>query len=113
MKTVCPCCKTEVEIDRPLVDLSRNTVAYGGKSIRVPGRQAEMAKVLVDYDPGVLVSRDHIMVKVWGTNAMDIRNVYVQVKNLRKALRAIGWTINREHGEGYYLDRLEEPQSAV
>jgi two-component system response regulator RegX3 len=94
------------------VDSQRNLLLMDGRAVALTQKEFDLASYLFQ-NPGKLVSRDHLLDKVWGINAMvDTRTVDTHVSRLRKKLLldgAKGWKMSPVYGFGYRMDRLEQP----
>jgi DNA-binding response OmpR family regulator len=64
-------------------------------------------------NPGKLLSRVHLLEKLWGLNAeVDTRTVDTHVSRIRRKLVIApehGWQIVPVYGFGYRMERLEPP----
>jgi two-component system, OmpR family, response regulator RegX3 len=80
-----------------------------GEAIKLTVKEYELACYLFQ-NPGKLLSRVHLLEKLWGLNAdVDTRTVDTHVSRLRKKL-AIGpdngWQIIAVHGWGYRVEKV-------
>jgi DNA-binding response OmpR family regulator len=112
--TKCPCCGSEVEIKRPLLDLVGNAVAWEDKIQALTPRVAEVLSVLIDAYPGHVQSKA-IFDRVFGKRDANQPSctVHVFIKKLRKRLPHIGWDILTAYGRGYALQRIQESQASA
>jgi len=96
-------------------DLSRHTLALQGQVLPMTQKEFDLAVVFLQ-NPGKLLSRDHLLNKVWGLHAeVDTRTVDTHVSRLRKKLRldgSLGWRMGAVYGFGYRLDRSGEALAA-
>ena len=94
------------------VDSQRNLLLMDGKVVALTQKEFDLASYLFQ-NPGKLVSRDHLLDKVWGINAVvDTRTVDTHVSRLRKKLSldgSKGWKMSPVYGFGYRLDRIGQP----
>ena len=71
--------------------------------------------VYVFQNPGKLMSRDHLLNKVWGLNTdVDTRTVDTHISRLRKKLALDGrngWRMAPVYGYGYRFDRVDSPDT--
>jgi DNA-binding response OmpR family regulator len=67
--------------------------------------------VYLFQNPSRLLSRDHLLNKIWGLNTdVDTRTVDTHVSRLRKKLAldgTRGWKMSPVYGYGYRLDRVD------
>jgi two-component system response regulator RegX3 len=72
--------------------------------------------VYLFQSPGKLLSRDHLLNKIWGINAeVDTRTVDTHVSRLRKKLGldgSRGWKLVPVYGVGYRFERLDGAPAA-
>lgn len=94
------------------VDAQQNLLLMDGARIALTQKEFDLASYLFQ-NPGKLLSRDHLLDKIWGINAVvDTRTVDTHVSRLRKKLSldgSRGWKMSPVYGFGYRLDRLDEP----
>ncbi|MFM2075326.1 MAG: hypothetical protein RJB34_1631 [Pseudomonadota bacterium] len=92
------------------VDLSRHTLSVQGIVQTMTQKEFDLA-VYLFQNPGKLLSRDHLLNKIWGMNAdVDTRTVDTHISRLRKKLsldERLGWKLSSVYGYGYRLDRCE------
>jgi two-component system response regulator RegX3 len=88
-------------------------IYLGGEPVELTQKEFELATYLFQH-PGKLLSRVHLLDKVWGKNAnVDTRTVDTHVSRIRKKLRIAaenGWQIHPVYGYGYRIERLNEPK---
>ena len=92
------------------VDVTRHMLSMDGAPVTLTQKEFDLA-VYLFQSPGKLLSRDHLLNKVWGLNAdVDTRTVDTHVSRLRKKLAldgARGWKMSPVYGYGYRLDRID------
>jgi two-component system response regulator RegX3 len=92
------------------VDLSRHLLSVQGQAQTMTQKEFDLA-VYMFQNPGKLLSRDHLLNKIWGMNTeVDTRTVDTHVSRLRKKLKldgGLGWKLGSVYGYGYRLDRCE------
>lgn len=92
------------------VDVPRHTLSMDGAPVTLTQKEFDLA-VYLFQSPAKLLSRDHLLNKVWGINAdVDTRTVDTHVSRLRKKLAldgSRGWKMSSVYGYGYRLDRVD------
>lgn len=92
------------------IDLSAHQLTFQGKVISLTQKEFDLATYFFQ-NPGKLLSRDHLLNKVWGLSAdVDTRTVDTHVSRLRKKLvldGSNGWQMSPIYGFGYRFDRTE------
>jgi DNA-binding response OmpR family regulator len=92
------------------VDIPRHTLSMDGVPVTLTQKEFDLA-VYLFQSPAKLLSRDHLLNKVWGLNAdVDTRTVDTHVSRLRKKLSldgTRGWKMSPVYGYGYRLDRID------
>ncbi len=92
------------------VDIPRHTLSMDGTPVNLTQKEFDLA-VYLFQSPAKLLSRDHLLNKVWGINAdVDTRTVDTHVSRLRKKLcfdGSKGWKMSPVYGYGYRLDRID------
>ena len=88
------------------------SIAVQGKAVELTQKEYELASYMLQ-NPGKLLSRVHLLDKLWGLNAdVDTRTIDTHVSRIRRKL-AIGpehgWQIVPVYGYGYRIERLEAP----
>lgn len=90
------------------VDTTKHTLKVNGQSIPLTQKEYDLAFYLIQ-SPGKLLSRDHLLNKIWGIDAeVDTRTVDTHVSRLRKKLMldgSAGWKLTPIYGFGYRLDQ--------
>lgn len=91
------------------LDIERQRLLAAGEAVTLTQKEFDLAVVLFQ-SPGKLLSRDHLLDKVWGISAdVDARTVDTHVSRLRKKLQldgSRGWKLVPIYGFGYRFDRL-------
>jgi two-component system response regulator RegX3 len=97
------------------VDVQLHRLSIDGKPATLTQKEFDLA-VYFFQSPGKLLSRDHLLNKVWGIHAdVDTRTVDTHVSRLRKKLfldGAKGWRLTPIYGYGYRFDRIDDTPSA-
>jgi DNA-binding response OmpR family regulator len=92
------------------IDIARNTLSIEGAIQILTQKEFDLA-VCLFQSPAKLLGRDHLLNKVWGSNACpDTRTVDTHISRLRKKLLlngAKGWKLSPVYGIGYRLDRID------
>lgn len=92
------------------IDVQNQKMTVGGEAVVLTQREFDLAVVLFQ-SLGKILSRDHLLDKVWGMSAdVDVRTVDTHVSRLRRKLQidgARGWKLSPVYGFGYRLDRVE------
>lgn len=95
------------------IDLQAVRIALDGQAVELTQKEFDLAVYLFD-SPGKLLSRDHLLNRIWGLNAdVDTRTVDTHVSRLRKKLKldgSKGWRVAPVYGYGY---RFEQEAAAV
>lgn len=99
------------------VDIPRHTLSMDGTPVTLTQKEFDLA-VYLFQSPAKLLSRDHLLNKIWGINAdVDTRTVDTHVSRLRKKLcldGTKGWKMSPVYGYGYRLDRIDDsPKSSA
>ena len=95
------------------VDVQAQQLSIDGRPVTLTQKEFDLALYLFQ-NPGKLLSRDHLLNKIWGISAdVSTRTVDTHVSRLRKKLAldgATGWTLVPVYGYGYRVDRaLPQP----
>ena len=89
------------------VDVSKHLIRLNGEALTMTQKEFDLA-VYIFQNPGKLLSRDHLLNKIWGLNTeVDTRTVDTHVSRLRKKLQfdgRHGWKMTSVYGYGYRLD---------
>lgn len=92
------------------VDVQRHSLRLDGTEVKLTQKEFDLA-VYLFQNPGKLLSRDHLLNRIWGLNTeVDTRTVDTHVSRLRKKLAldgTRGWKMAPVYGYGYRLDRIE------
>ncbi len=92
------------------VDIQSQTMLVEGQPVAMTQKEFDLS-VCLFQSPGKLLSRDHLLNKVWGLNTdVDTRTVDTHVSRLRKKLKLdglLGWKLVPVYGYGYRFDRVE------
>lgn len=93
------------------IDIPRHMLSMDGVPVTLTQKEFDLA-VYLFQNPAKLLSRDHLLNKVWGLNAdVDTRTVDTHVSRLRKKLQldgGQGWKMSPVYGYGYRLDRIDD-----
>ena len=93
------------------VDVQRHMLSVDGKPVTMAQKEFDLA-VYFFQNPGKLLSRDHLLNKIWGISAeVDSRTVDTHVSRLRKKLSldgSKGWKVVPVYGYGYRFDRVDD-----
>jgi len=96
------------------VDIQRHVLSMEGAPVSLTQKEFDLA-VYLFQSPGKLLSRDHLLNKIWGLNTdVDTRTVDTHVSRLRKKLLldgSRGWKMSPVYGYGYRLVRIDAPVS--
>jgi two-component system, OmpR family, response regulator RegX3 len=98
------------------IDQERRSISVGGKTVELTQKEFELACYMFQ-SPGKLLSRVHLLEKLWGLNAeVDTRTVDTHVSRIRRKL-AIGpengWQIFPVYGWGYRIERVDKSGSEL
>jgi two-component system, OmpR family, response regulator RegX3 len=92
------------------IDIERQSLALKGEAVNLTQKEFDMALCFFQ-SPGKLLSRDHLLNKVWGVSAeVDTRTVDTHASRLRRKLHLnaeFGWKLTPIYGFGYRFDRVE------
>lgn len=103
---------TAVTIGDYEYDTQKQTLSLKGEAITLTQKEFDLAVYLLQT-PGKLVSRDHLLNKIWGVHAeVDTRTVDTHVCRIRKKLHfdgQFGWKLVSIYRVGYRFDRVEMP----
>jgi two-component system response regulator RegX3 len=91
------------------VDVARHRLTLDGVVVSLTQKEFDLS-VYLFQNPGKLLSRDHLLNKIWGINAdVDTRTVDTHISRLRKKLMLDGskaWKLTPIYGYGYRFDRM-------
>jgi DNA-binding response OmpR family regulator len=94
------------------VDVQRHRLSVDGAPVTLTQKEFDLS-VYLFQNPGKLLSRDHLLNRIWGINAeVDTRTVDTHVSRLRKKLQldgGRGWKLVPVYGYGYRFDRVDAP----
>lgn len=92
------------------VDVARHRLSLDGNAVTLTQKEFDLS-VYLFQNPGKLLSRDHLLNKIWGLNTdVDTRTVDTHVSRLRKKLLldgSNGWKLTPIYGYGYRFDRVD------
>lgn len=91
------------------IDNERRSIAVDGKAAELTQKEFELACYMFN-SPGKLLSRVHLLEKLWGLNAdVDTRTVDTHVSRIRRKLGIAperGWQIFPVYGWGYRIEKV-------
>lgn len=103
--TTCACCGSQVNAQKPLVDLNTNTIAWGGNHTHLEPKRAELMATLVGAYPNVVLSA-RLLFALWG-NTEDgdgsDDTLKVHITRTRQQIAPLGLRIVNVWGQGYKL----------
>lgn len=92
------------------IDIQRQRLTMDGQAVVLTQKEFDLSAYLFQ-SPGKLLSRDHLLNKIWGINAdVDTRTVDTHVSRLRKKLGldgSTGWKLVPVYGVGYRFERID------
>jgi DNA-binding response OmpR family regulator len=92
------------------IDIQRQRLALDGEAMVLTQKEFDLSTYLFQ-NPGKLLSRDHLLNKIWGINAdVDTRTVDTHISRLRKKLGldgSKGWKLVPVYGVGYRFERTD------
>ncbi|HET8872045.1 MAG TPA: response regulator transcription factor [Aquabacterium sp.] len=92
-------------------DLSQQRFEVDGRVVDMTQKEFDLAVELFQ-NQGALLSREHLLEKVWGlNNEIDTRTIDTHASRLRKKLKldgSLGWKLTSVYRVGYRLDRTNE-----
>jgi two-component system response regulator RegX3 len=92
------------------IDIQRQRLSLEGQQLMLTQKEFDLS-VYLFQNPGKLLSRDHLLNKIWGLHAeVDTRTVDTHVSRLRKKLGldgSKGWKLVPVYGVGYRFERLD------
>jgi DNA-binding response OmpR family regulator len=91
-------------------EIDVQSLSMQGEPVTLTQKEFDLATYLFQ-SPGKLLSRDHLLNKIWGINVeVDTRTVDTHVSRLRKKLRldgSLGWRMVPVYGYGYRFERVD------
>lgn len=100
---------TSTRIDDYEYDLQEQSISVHGQAISMTQKEFDLSVYLLQ-NPGKLLSRDHLLDKIWGINSdVDTRTIDTHVSRIRKKLAldgSHGWKLTPVYRVGYRLDRV-------
>lgn len=92
------------------IDVSQHRMSVDHVPVSMTQKEFDLC-VYLFQNPGKLMSRDHLLNKIWGLNAdVDTRTVDTHISRLRKKLLldgSKGWRLVPVYGYGYRFDRVD------
>lgn len=93
-----------LQLDELRIDHERHTVYVGEHSVELTFKEYELLRLLVS-NAGVVMSRENIMIHVWGTDFEgESRTVDMHIKTLRQKLGETGARIKTVRNVGYVIE---------
>lgn len=93
------------------VDVPAHRLSLDGDAVTLTQKEFDLS-VYLFQNPGKLLSRDHLLNKIWGFNTdVESRTVDTHISRLRKKLSldgSKGWKLTPIYGYGYRFDRVDE-----
>ena len=87
-----------------MLDHERHVVYVSEKQIELTFKEYELLRLLL-LNMGAVVSRENIMIKVWGTDFEgESRTVDMHIKTLRQKLGEAGARIKTVRNVGYVIE---------
>jgi len=100
-----------LDFDPYLINSEEHSISVDGETIKLTNKEYELAAYLFRH-AGCLVSRDHLLERIWGTRAdLNTRTVDTHVSRIRSKLGinpAIGWQLSSIYQRGYRLSRVSK-----
>jgi two-component system response regulator RegX3 len=92
------------------IDITRQRLTLDDEPVTMTQKEFDLSAYLFQ-NPGKLLSRDHLLNKIWGINVdVDTRTVDTHVSRLRKKLSldgSKGWRLAPVYGVGYRFERVD------
>ncbi len=92
------------------INKDQRTISLQGQRVELTQKEFELASHMFQ-NPGKLLSRVHLLEKLWGLNAeVDTRTVDTHVSRIRRKLAIApqhGWQIVPVYGYGYRMERVD------
>lgn len=93
-----------LQLDELRIDHERHVVYVNEKSVELTFKEYELLRLLVS-NAGVVMSRENIMIHVWGTDFEgESRTVDMHIKTLRQKLGETGARIKTVRNVGYVIE---------
>lgn len=93
-----------LQLDALTLDHERHAVYIAEKSVELTFKEYELLRLLL-LNVGVVVSRENIMIQVWGTDFEgESRTVDMHIKTLRQKLGEMGTRIKTVRNVGYVIE---------
>lgn len=93
-----------LQLDELRIDHERHVVTIGGSLVELTYKEYELLRLLVS-NVGVVMSREKIMIHVWGTDFEgESRTVDMHIKTLRQKLGEMGSRIKTVRNVGYVIE---------
>lgn len=94
----------QLQLDELCIDHERHAVHVGEKVVELTFKEYELLRLLVS-NVGVVMSRENIMIHVWGTDFEgESRTVDMHIKTLRQKLGEMGTRIKTVRNVGYVIE---------
>ncbi len=94
------------------VDVQRHRLTLDNNAVTLTQKEFDLS-VYLFQNPGKLLSRDHLLNKIWGLNTeVDTRTVDTHISRLRRKLKldgSKGWRLTPIYGYSYRFDRVDAP----
>lgn len=92
------------------IDVPKHILLMQGKQVTMTQKEFDLC-VYFFQNPGKLMSRDHLLFKIWGLNTeVESRTVDTHVSRIRKKLKLDGqqgWKMTPVYGYGYRMERID------
>ena len=96
------------------INPASHQIRFRGEEVDLTHKEFELACYMFQ-NPGKLLSRVHLLEKLWGLNAsVDTRTIDTHVSRIRRKLHimpANGWEIIPVYGFGYRIEKIETPET--
>lgn len=96
------------------INPASHQIRFRGAEVDLTHKEFELACYMLQ-NPGKLLSRAHLLEKLWGLNAnVDTRTIDTHVSRIRRKLHimpANGWEIIPVYGFGYRIEKIETPET--
>lgn len=99
-----------LEFEGLQLDPSTFELRFGQSAVRLVSREFQMLQLLMQ-SPGVLISTEHFMEKIWGWDSpVEVSIVWVYISNLRKKFEKLKAPVNIKavRGVGYCLEKKQD-----